>query len=71
MRTQMTCKMPANATRETFKHLNAKKQRKREGERGRERAGRVGERTRETKRGKGGKNLKQFATFKRPLATLL
>lgn len=48
----MTCKMPANATRETFKHLNAKKQRKREG-------GRVGgelekekERLRE---GKGGK----------------
>lgn len=34
MCTQMTCKMPANATRETFKHLNAKKTEKEREEEG-------------------------------------
>lgn len=43
----MTCKMPANATRETFKHLNAKIQNKREKERERESG-----KSRETKRRK-------------------
>lgn len=45
----MTCKMPGNATRETFKHLNAKKQRHRQEET--ERGGLETQRERERERG--------------------